>query len=69
MPAPKTGEITPEMVEAGAEIIRCDRYDLSADELARKVFEAMVSAQVFRTKPYTVSQRRRARARATANPV
>jgi hypothetical protein len=37
-------EITPEMIEAGAEIIRHEKYDLPATELARQVFAAMIRA-------------------------
>lgn len=37
-------EITPAMVEAGASVVMLDRHDLSAEELARQVFEAMVRA-------------------------
>ena len=64
-----TVEITPKMIEAGAEIIRSDRYDLTARELARQVFEAMASAQASRRRPYAGSQRRRVHARASATRV
>jgi len=41
-------EITPEMIAAGAEVIRAEKYDLAAAQLARHVFAAMVAARVHR---------------------
>ena len=45
-----TIEITPEMIEAGGEVITCDVHELSEwgttpSELAVRVFEAMMAAR------------------------
>jgi hypothetical protein len=51
MMSEKPIEITPEMVEAGAEVIRGDRYDLGAEELAKVIFAAMAAVSTSRMLP------------------
>lgn len=63
-------ELTPAMLEAGAHVVRSYRYDLGAPELARQVFEAMVTVwQPAPSRVCTSSSRRPKRGKVGANPL